>query len=136
MCSVRLRHQHDRAVSGVQGGTNARRKAGDNRCVVRTEENLVTTWAGKVGVSKRHTAAHESLAAEYGVDRGQQIGPGTLLVNVTKAAETEPVSDDVRRRLLAHEDKFRVRREPADPCSGLESMQLRQIDIEQNQIRL
>ena len=29
-----------------------------------------------------------------------------------------------------------VGREPADPCSDLESMQLRQVDIEQNQIRL
>src|SRR4030095_12910363 len=51
-------------------------------------------------------------------------------------AQTERRSYDIRRGLLADEEHSCVGGEPADPFSDLESMQLRQIDIEQNQIRL
>ena len=137
MCSVRLRHQDDPGISGVQGGSNTARKAIDDSCVIRTEENLVTTWSGSIdGGGKRDTATHESLAREYGVDCGQQVSRGRYLVNVTTGAQTQRLSDDIRRGLLAHEEKSCVRGEPEDLSSDLESMHLRQVDIEQNQIRL
>src|SRR5580765_8240323 len=51
-------------------------------------------------------------------------------------AQAERLSHDIRRGLLAHEEQSCAGNEPADLLSDLESMQLRQIDIEQNQIRL
>ena len=39
---VRFRHQGDRGIGGVQGGGDEASEAIDNRCVIRTEENLVT----------------------------------------------------------------------------------------------
>ena len=97
----------------------------------------MTTWSGSIGrFGKRETATHESLAREYGVDRGQQVSRGRYLVNVTMGAQTERLSHDVRRGLLAHEEKSCVGGEPADLFRDLESMHLRQVDIEQNQIRL
>src|SRR5688572_10496972 len=50
-------------------------------------------------------------------------------------AQTERLSYDIRQGLLAHEEQSCVGGEP-DLFSDLESMQLRQIDIEQNHIRL
>jgi len=74
---MRLRHQGDRGIGVVQGRTNEARKAIDNSRVIRTEQNLVTTWSGSIGrVGKRETAAHESLATEDGVDRRQQVSSG------------------------------------------------------------
>ena len=97
----------------------------------------MTTWSGSIGrFGKRDTATHESLAREYGVDRGQQVSRGRYLLNVTMGAQTERLSHDIRRGLLAHEEKSCVGGEPADLFSDLESMHLRQVDIEQNQIRL
>jgi hypothetical protein len=87
MCPVRLRHQDDRCIGGVQSGSNTASKAIDNSCVIRTEENLVTAWTGTIGrFGKRETATHESLARAYGVDRGQQVGRGGYLLNVTIGA--------------------------------------------------
>ena len=107
------------------------------RGVIRTEDNLVTTGRGSIGrFGQRDTAAHESPAAEDGVDRRQQVGPGRYLVNVAVGAQTERLSDDIRRGLLAHEEQSRAGGEPADLFRDLESIQLRQIDVEQNQIRL
>ena len=75
--SVKLRDQRDGSIGGVQGGSNKARKAIDDSRVTRTEENLVTMWSGSIGrFGKRDTATHESLAREYGVDRGQQVSPG------------------------------------------------------------
>ena len=58
-CPVRRRRQDDRGIAGVQGGGNKARKAIDNRCVIRTEENLVTTWrrstAGSANATLRLT---------------------------------------------------------------------------------
>ena len=51
-------------------------------------------------------------------------------------AQTERLSDDIRRGLLAHEEQSCVGGETVDLFRDLESMQLRQVDIEQNQIRL
>ena len=69
-CSVRLSHQGNRSVGRVQGVSNTASGAVDNSCVIRTEENLVTTWSGSIGgFGKRDTATHESLAREHGVDR-------------------------------------------------------------------
>src|SRR4030095_8768561 len=51
------------------------------------------------------------------------------------SAQAERLSDDIRRGLLAQEEQFGVGGEPADPLRDLESMQLRQVDIEQNQVR-
>jgi len=69
--SVRLRHQEDRGIGGVQGGSHKANKAIDNRGVIRTEQNLVTTRRGSSGsFGKGETATHESLAHEDGVDRG------------------------------------------------------------------
>ena len=77
MLAVRLRHQGNRCIGGVQGGSNEASKAIDNSCVIRTEENLVTTWSGSIGrFGKRDTTTHESLAIEYGVDRWQQVSSG------------------------------------------------------------
>ena len=90
MCPVRLRHQDNRGIGGVQGGSNTASKALDNSGVIRTEEDLVTTWSGSIGrFGKRETATHESLAREYGVDRGQQVSRGRYLLNVTMGAQTE-----------------------------------------------
>ena len=76
-CPVRLGHQDDRRISGVQGGSNKVRKAIDNSRVIRTEENLVTMWSGSIGrFGQRETATHESLATEYGIDGGQQVSSG------------------------------------------------------------
>src|SRR6185503_5594121 len=50
-------------------------------------------------------------------------------------AQAERLSYDIRRGLLAHEEQFCVGGEPADLLRDLESMQLRQVDIEQNQLR-
>ena len=47
--SVSLRHQDDRCIGGVQGGSDIASKAIDDGGVVRTEENLVTTWSGSIG---------------------------------------------------------------------------------------
>ena len=82
------------------------------------------------------TATHESLAREYRIDRGQQVRRGRGLVNVTMRAQTEGLSHDTRRGLLAHEEKSSVGGEPGDLCSDVESMHPRQVDIEQNHIRL
>jgi hypothetical protein len=76
------------------------------------------------------------LARAYGVDRGQQVNRRGCLLNVTIGAQTERLSYDIRRGLLAHEEKSCVGDEPADLFSDLESMHLWQVDIEQNQIRL
>ena len=136
-CPVRLRHQDDRGIGGVQGGSHIASQAIDDRFVIRTEENLVTTWSGSFGrFGKREAATHESLAGEHGVDRGQQVARGRYLLNVTIGAQAERLSDDLRRGLLAHEEKARVGGEPADSFRDLESIHLRQVDIEQNQIRL
>ncbi len=51
-------------------------------------------------------------------------------------AQTERHSYDVRQGLLAQEEQSRVGGEHGDLFSDLESMQLRQIDIEQNHVRL
>src|SRR5947208_24866 len=51
-------------------------------------------------------------------------------------AQTERLSYDVRRGLLAHEEQSCAGGEPADLLSDLEPMQLRQADVEQNHIRL
>ena len=51
-------------------------------------------------------------------------------------AQTERLSYDIGRGLLAHEEQSCVGYEAADLFRDLEAMQLRQIDIEQNQIRL
>jgi hypothetical protein len=137
MCAVRLGDQEDRCIAGVQGNSNRASEAIDNSCVIRTEENLVTTWSGSIGrLGKRETATHESLTIEYGVDRGQQVSPGRQLLNVTMGAQTERLSYDIRRGLLAHEEKSCVGGQLADLFRGLESIHLRQVDIEQNQIRL
>jgi len=134
---VRLRHQGDRCIGGVQGGSSKASKAIDNRRVIRTEQNLVTTRRGSLGrFGKRETATYESLAREYGVDSGQQVSCGRYLLNVAICAQTECLSHDVRRGLLAHEEKSCVGGEPADLFSNLESMHLRQVEIEQDQIRL
>ena len=93
-------------------------------------------WSSNIDrFGKRDTATHESLAREYGVDRGQQVSRGRYLVNVATAAQTERLSYDIRRGLLAHEEKSCVGGEPGDVFSDLESLHLRQVDIEQNQIR-
>ena len=64
MCAVRLRHQDNRCIGGVQGGSNIASKAIDNSCAIRTEKNLVTTWSGSIGrFGKRDTPTQESLAA-------------------------------------------------------------------------
>ena len=59
-----------------------------------------------------------------------------MLVNVTTGAQTERLSYDVRRGLLAQEEQPCVGGEPADLSSDLEAMHGRQVDIEQDQIRL
>jgi len=51
-------------------------------------------------------------------------------------AQTQRLSYDVRRGLLAQEEKSCVGSEPADLFRDLESVHLRQVDIEQNHIRL
>ena len=74
---MRLRHQEDRGIGGVQGGSHEASKAIDNRGVIRTEQNLVTTQRGSIGrFDRRETATHESLTHENGVDRRQQVGRG------------------------------------------------------------
>ena len=135
---VSLRRQSDRGIARLQGGGNKASKAVDDRGVIRTEENLVTMWSRSVGsrFGKLDAAAHESLATEYGVDRSQQVSRGRRLLDVPKAAQAQRRSYDVRRRLLADEEKFCVRDEPADLFSDFESMELRQVDIKENQIRL
>jgi hypothetical protein len=50
--------------------------------------------------------------------------------------QTERLADDIRQGLLAHEEQSCVGSEPGDLFRDLESMQLRQVDIEQNHIRL
>ena len=136
-CPVRRRHQEDRGIGGVEGGSNKANKAIDNRGVICTEQNLVTTRRGSIGrFGKRETATHESLAHENGVDRGQQVSRGGYLLNVAMGAQTQRLSYDLRRGLLAHEEKSCVGSEPADLFRDLESMHRGQVDIEQNQIRL
>src|SRR5688572_6951562 len=95
---VRLCRQDDRSIAGVQGGRYEARETIDDGGLILTEADLVTMWYRKArGFGKRHTGAHELLAAEYCVDGGEQINPGTWLVNVRMAAETERLFDDVRR---------------------------------------
>src|SRR5688572_21947446 len=101
-CSVRLRHQDDRGIAGAQRGSHAASKAIDNSSIIRTEQNLVTTWGGSIGrFVKRETATHESLAREDGVDRWQEVSSGGYLLNVTKRAKAKRLSHDVGRGLLA-----------------------------------
>ena len=50
-------------------------------------------------------------------------------------AQAERLSYDIRRGFLAQEKQFCVGGEPTDLLRDLESMQLRQVDIEQNHIR-
>src|SRR5687768_1806550 len=51
-------------------------------------------------------------------------------------AQTKRLPYDVRRGLLAHEEKSGARSQPADLLRDLESIHLRQVDVEQNQIGL
>ena len=63
----------DRCIGGVHGGSNKASKAIDNRRVIRTKQNLVTTQRGSIGrVGKRETATHELPAREYRVDPGSR----------------------------------------------------------------
>src|SRR6187549_3997457 len=98
MRPVSLRRQDDRRIPGVQGGCNVARKAVDKSRVIRTEENLVTTWNRSIGrFGKRDAATYESLAREDRVDRGRQVCPGGCLLNVTRAPQTERHLHDIRR---------------------------------------
>ena len=73
VASSRLAFRGDRCIGGVHGGSNKASKAIDNRRVIRTEQNLVTTRRGSIGrVGKRETATHELSAREYGVDPGSR----------------------------------------------------------------
>jgi hypothetical protein len=51
-------------------------------------------------------------------------------------AQSERLSYEIRRGLLAHEEQSCVGDKPADLFSDLESMHPRQVDIEQNHIRV
>ena len=94
-----LRHQDNRRIGAVQGGSNGASKALDNRCVIRTEDDLVATWSGSARrFGQSEAAAHESPAREDGVDRRQKVSRGRHLLNVTMRAQTERQAYDVRMR--------------------------------------
>jgi hypothetical protein len=74
--SVNLRHKDDRRISALQGGGDVASSSIDNRLVIRTEEDLVTTCGNLGGFVERDTATHESAAREGGGNRRQQITAG------------------------------------------------------------
>src|SRR5688572_33279611 len=111
-------------------------KSRHQTCVTRTENKIVTTRSGGLGPSARRDAPTQEWAArQYGVNRGQQVGPGRCLLNVPMAAEVERLSDDLRRGLLAHEDHPCRGSESVNVLRHLEPIHLREMDVEQNHVR-
>ena len=108
---MRLRHQGDRCIGGAQGGSNTARKAIDNRRVVRTEQNLVTTrrgsidgftpeqlvrWRKKVAADKTGNEIGARLAAAR--KAGLTLGAQNVLARVPRGFDPE----HPRAELLRH----------------------------------
>jgi hypothetical protein len=83
-----------------------------------------------------HIAAHESLSRKNGLDTGNQIDLRPQLLNETLRARAKSLSYCKVGTLHADEQMFCIRDESANLPRGIYSIQLRQTDIDKNQIGL
>src|SRR5262245_830444 len=83
-----------------------------------------------------HVAAHEPLSRKNGFDTRNQIALRPQLVNETLRARAKSFSDCKVGTLHADEQMFCIWDESANLPRGIYSIQLRQTDVDQNQIGL
>jgi hypothetical protein len=129
---MRRRRQGDRCIGGVQGGGNEAAQAIDDPGVIRTEDNLVTTGHKSIG---RSVDATLRLTNRWPASTASIAGSRSVAADPCERSHGRPsrAPPDLRRDSWPEGSRARVSR---GLFHDLESIQLRQIDIEQNQVRL